>query len=154
VIDDIAVRPVLEQPAGKDAMPFVVARLEHVELDEGAGFLLQLPGRRRLAGAQADDRIADAQRFTGLERERAGEAVALVEQADLRDALGHGRAEQAEVAAHRLLVLRALFGRVAGILRALRPSASGQSRRETERDQPPARRAGPETNHASGVQAS
>jgi len=155
VLDDIAVRPFLEQPAGKDAVPFVVAALKHVELDEGAGFAVHFPGRRGLAGAQSHHGIADAQRFAGLQRQRAGDAVALVEQADLRDPLRHGRAGKAIVDPHRRLVAAALFlGGVAAVGRAFRAGARDKASGETERDQPPARRGGPENRHVSGVQAS
>jgi hypothetical protein len=64
-------------------------RIAHVELDEGAGQLLYLPGRAGLAGAQANHDVADPHRLAGLEREVAGEAVALVEQAQHRDPLRH-----------------------------------------------------------------
>ncbi|KZE10926.1 hypothetical protein AVT10_06130 [Sphingomonas hankookensis] len=63
--------------------------------------MLLLPGRGAFACAQADDHVADARRLSGLQREVAGFAVALVEQADHRDALGHrrGTGEQAAVEA-------------------------------------------------------
>jgi hypothetical protein len=155
VLDDIAVRPFLEQPAGEGAVPFVVAAFQHIELDEGAGFAVHFPGRRCLAGAQPHDRTADAQRLAGLERQRAGDAVALVEQADLRDALGHRCARQAVLDADRRLVARALFLRgIAGILRGFRASAGSEQGSETERDQPPARLGGPGLAHVSGFQAS
>jgi len=95
VLDDIAVGPFAEQPAGKIAAPLAVGTAAHVQLHEGAGFLHILPGGRGLACLQADDGVADAQRLAGLHRQVAGQAVALVEQADHGGALGHRRAGQA-----------------------------------------------------------
>ncbi len=94
MLDDIAVGPFLEQPAGEVAPPFIVGGAAHVELNEGAGFLHIFPGGGRLAGLEADDRIAYAQRVAGLHREVGGDAVTLVEQADHRNAFGHGRTGQ------------------------------------------------------------
>jgi hypothetical protein len=50
VLDDIAFRPFLEQPAGKSTMPLIVAAFPDVELDEGACFQVFFPRRRRLTG--------------------------------------------------------------------------------------------------------
>jgi hypothetical protein len=94
VLDDVAFRPVLEQPAGKDPAPFVVGRAAHVELHESAGFRDIFPRSRLFTGLKAHDGVADAQRFTGLHRQVAGQAVALVEKADDRDAFLHRRAGQ------------------------------------------------------------
>jgi hypothetical protein len=58
-------------------------------LEEGAGELLILPGRGRLAGAQANDRILHADRHSGLHPQIADDAVALVEKADDRDPVLH-----------------------------------------------------------------
>jgi hypothetical protein len=62
-----------------------------VQLDEGAGQLLDLPGRGRLAGAKANDDVAHAQGLAGLQRQVALDAVALVQKADDGDALVHRR---------------------------------------------------------------
>jgi len=72
-----------------------------VELDEGAGQLLDLPRRGRLAGAQPHDRVADPKRLARLHRQVALDAVALVEEADHRDALRH-RSRSRRLAGHRL----------------------------------------------------
>jgi hypothetical protein len=64
----------------------------HVELDEGAGQLILLPGRGLFAGAQAHDRIADTHRLPRLQRQVAADAVALVEQPNDGDPFGHRRA--------------------------------------------------------------
>lgn len=76
-------------------------RIGDIELDEGAGQLLDFPRRRRLAGAQADDDVARADCLTRLQREILLDAVALVEQADHGDALGH-RSRAGRLAGHRL----------------------------------------------------
>jgi hypothetical protein len=88
MLDDVQRRSLLVQPAGKDALPPAL-RIADVELDEGAGQGLHLPGRGRLAGSKPDDRIADPNRLAGLEGDRAGDAVALVQKSDHRDPLGH-----------------------------------------------------------------
>ena len=79
-------------------MPFLVARFEDVELHERAGFGRVFPRRGFLAGAQADDGVAGAQRFARLHGEVTGDAVALVEQADDGDALRHGGAGEGGLA--------------------------------------------------------
>ena len=91
MLDDVALGPFLEDPARKDAIPFVVALILHRQLHEGAGFGRILPRRGLLAGAQAHDRAADAHRFAGLHLEVADQPVALVEEAEHRDALAHRR---------------------------------------------------------------
>jgi hypothetical protein len=68
-----------------------VVGLLDIELDERPGQRRRLPRRGRLARAQADDDIADAQRLARLHRQVADDAIALVEQSDHRDALGHRR---------------------------------------------------------------
>ncbi|KQM38002.1 hypothetical protein ASE59_11945 [Sphingomonas sp. Leaf10] len=61
--------------------------------------MLLLPRRGAFAGAQADDHVANPSRLSGFQRQVAGFAVALVEQADHRDPIGHRRrtGEQAAV---------------------------------------------------------
>ncbi len=66
MLDDIALGPFLEQPAGKYAVPLVVAIFEHEELHERAGFLRHFPLRGALAGAQADNGAADAHALSRL----------------------------------------------------------------------------------------
>jgi len=51
VLDHIAIGPFAEDPARKDAVPFVVALILHRQLDEGAGFGRILPRRGLFAGA-------------------------------------------------------------------------------------------------------
>jgi hypothetical protein len=88
VLDDVQRRSLLVQPAREDPLPAPLRVLD-VELDEGSGQLLDLPGRRRFAGSKPDDRVADAHRLTRLQGQRARDAVALVEEAEHRDPLGH-----------------------------------------------------------------
>ncbi|MBB5705647.1 hypothetical protein FHR21_000980 [Sphingopyxis panaciterrulae] len=89
MFDDIALGPFLEDPARKNTIPFVVALILHRQLHEGAGLGRVLPRRGLLAGAQPHDRTADARRFAGLHLQLAHQPVALVKQAQHRDALGH-----------------------------------------------------------------
>jgi len=157
VLDDIAVGPFAEQPAGKIAAPLAVGTAAHVQLHEGAGFLHIFPGSRGLACLQADNGVADAQRLAGLHRQVAGQAVALVEQAYDGGALGHRRTGQAGLVRvadrlaldlHRAALIRlwrivATAGRQQ---RAPQKRRAKQDRRESPRRTP---------NHAaSGLQAS
>jgi len=89
VLDDVAVGPLAENPSRKDAIPFVVALILYGQLDKRARFGRVFPWRGRLARAQPDDRVADPRHIAGLHLEVADEPVALVEQADHRDTLGH-----------------------------------------------------------------
>jgi hypothetical protein len=66
-------------------------RIAHVHLDEGAGELLDLPRRGRLAGAEADDHVAGPHRLARPKREVPRYSVALVEEADHSDPLRHRR---------------------------------------------------------------
>jgi hypothetical protein len=90
MLDHVQRRALLEHPAREDALELIL-RIAHVELQEGTGQLLLFPRRCGLAGAQADDRIADAERLARLHRQVARDAVALVEQADDCDAFRHRR---------------------------------------------------------------
>jgi hypothetical protein len=88
MLDGVEGRRFLEQPARKGALEAPL-RVADVELDEGSGQRLDLPGRAGFAGSEADDDIAGADRLSGLERQLARDAVALVEQADHRRAFRH-----------------------------------------------------------------
>jgi hypothetical protein len=90
MLDDVERRAFLIDPAREHPVPVLVGALD-VDLDEGAGQFLQLPRRRRLAGAQANDDVLDPDRLAGLQGDVADDAVALVEQAEDRDPLGHRR---------------------------------------------------------------
>jgi len=88
VLDDVERRRFLVQPAREDPQPAVVAPLDF-ELEEGAGQFLIFPRRRGLAGKQPHGRVLDPHRLARLQRQVADDPVALVEEADDRDALGH-----------------------------------------------------------------
>lgn len=66
-------------------------RPESVDLDEGPGQLLALPGSAGLAGTKANRDVLDAHCLARAEGQVANNAVALVEQAKHRDSLGHRR---------------------------------------------------------------
>jgi hypothetical protein len=118
VLDDIERGRFLVKPAGKDPLELAL-RASDIELDEGAGELLLLPGRGRLAGTQPNDRIADTERLAGLHRQIRLDAIALVQEPDDRDALPHRRGTRGrrdlrlrDVNGHRLrLGLARLIGR-------------------------------------------
>ena len=66
-------------------------RVAHVELHERAGQLLHFPGRGGFAGPEADDHAAGLDRLARLHLELAGDAVALVKQAQHRHPFAHRR---------------------------------------------------------------
>jgi hypothetical protein len=90
MLDDVERRAFLVDPAGEHPVPILVGALD-VDLDEGAGQLLQLPRRRRLASAQANDDVFHPDCLAGLQGDVADDAVALVEQPEDRHPLGHRR---------------------------------------------------------------
>ncbi|CCW16080.1 hypothetical protein EBBID32_4110 [Sphingobium indicum BiD32] len=94
MLHDVAVGPFAEQPAGKIAPPFAIGAAADVQLHEGTGFLHIFPRRAGFAGLKPHDRVAHAQRLARLHRQIAGQAVALVEQADHSHTLRHRRAGQ------------------------------------------------------------
>ena len=106
-------------------MPALVRPL-HVELYEGASQLLVFPRRGRLASAQANDRVVHADRLTRLQRQVADYAVALVEETEHRDALGHGGDAR--------LLARARVGagqaRAIGLLRLIAAAAACQEQQQ------------------------
>jgi hypothetical protein len=141
------------EPAREDPLELTL-RVAHVELDKGAGQLLHLPGRRRLAGAEPDDHIVRCtDRLSGLQRQVARDAVALVEQADHGDALRHRRRSRRE-RGHGLRHvdgLRLRFGLGILLLRH-RPGPVAPAGGDGEEQQ----RGGgaPDAHASSGVQAS
>jgi len=135
VLDDVEARRFLVEPARKDALELALG-IAHVELDEGAGQPLHLPRRRRLAGTQAHDHVADPHRLPRLQPELARQAVTLVEQTEHGDALRHrrrawrhrgdglGNVDRLD----RLVVGRGIvFGRAGGIARAKREQGRDQA---------------------------
>ncbi len=144
MLDDVERRTFLVQPARKDPPPATVGLLD-VKLDERAGQPLILPRRGGFAGAQPHDRIAHADRLTRLQGDVANDAVALVEQPEHGDPLGHrrhadGGVDRARhIDRHRIAVIARLIGRRL-------PVAAGKRDQRRDRDERPA--------HAySGVQA-
>ena len=119
----------------------MIVRPAHVELDEGAGQLLRLPGRRRLAVAQPHDHVADTDGLAGPEGEIALDAVALVEQAEHRDPFGHRRRAGRELR-HRLRHIDRLvldLGVALPVAVVCAPRRAGSERehqRETRADHP------------------
>jgi hypothetical protein len=81
VLDDVQGRGFLVEPAG-EATAEIAVGVAYEDLDEGAGQLLRLPRRGRLAGTQPHDHVLDPQRLARLHDEVARQAVALIEQAD------------------------------------------------------------------------
>jgi hypothetical protein len=154
VLDDVERRAFLVHPARKDP-PELPLGIGNVDLDEGAGQLLILPRRRRLAGAQPDDDVADPHRLAGPHGKVARDAVPLVEELHHRDALGHGRRAGRDFG-HRLrdvddlgFGLGVLFLSLLALGRAGRPAGGengGQGRRGCDRR--------PAHHAQSGVQAS
>ncbi|AIT06536.1 hypothetical protein MC45_09325 [Sphingomonas taxi] len=135
-----------------------------VELHERTGELILLPGCGMFAGPQPDDRIADADRLPGPQRQVATDAVALVEQADHGHPLCHRRAtgRQSDVGGRdgldalalvRLARREILYGDGAvGFVRPL-PRAIAEHRGQPQHHQQDAG-GEPASHHPSGVQAS
>jgi hypothetical protein len=143
VLDNVQRRRFLVQPAREDAAIAVlrVARLLDVELDEGAGQLLRLPRCRRLAGAQAHDRVADAHRLAGPQRQVLEEAVALVEEAQDRDPLPHRRRPR-HLGGDRLRDVDRARSAIAvrgALPAALAAAGKDEKGREAEQQRPPPR---------------
>jgi hypothetical protein len=90
VLDDVERRRFLVDPAGENAVELAL-RVAHVELHERAGQLLHFPGRGGFAGPEADDHAAGLDRLARLHLELAGDAVALVKQAQHRHPFAHRR---------------------------------------------------------------
>ncbi len=150
MLDHVERRRLLVEPAGEDPLEPALG-VAHVDLDEGAGQLLHLPGGGGLAGAQADDHVADPDRLARLQREIARQAVALVEQAQHRRPLRHrrGSGRDARDRLRDVDGLRLGFGHgvaTGGLVAA----AAGQSGQPGERG---SGSAGGEVHSASGVQA-
>jgi hypothetical protein len=105
-------------------------RIAHVELDEGAGQLLHLPGRAGFAGAEANDDVAHPNRLPGLQLDVPRDAVALVEEPQHRDALRH-RGGAGRDRGHRLRnVDRLRLGLVGAVPLIAFPAASAGGKAE------------------------
>jgi hypothetical protein len=136
MLDHVAVGPLPENPARKDAAPFVVALVLHRQLDESPRFGRVFPRRGHFARAHPHDRAADAHRRAGLHLEFANQPVALVEQADDGDALGHRRRafDAADFLRHPFGFGGGRYGRAAARLRR-RPVACRQRGRRDKRQE-------------------
>ncbi len=134
MLDDVERRRFLEQPAREDP-PELPVGAAHVQLDECAGILLDLPGGGRLAGAQPHHDIADPHRLARPQRQIPLQAIALVEQPEHGDALRHWRRARREPG-DRLgnvdrLVLDLGLALPVGVVRAAgRAAGDGKHRRQ------------------------
>jgi hypothetical protein len=125
VLDDVERRRFFVDPPREDPVPALVRPL-HVKLYEGAGQLLVFPRRGRLASAQAHDRVVHPNRLARLQSQIPDYAVALVEETEHRDALGHGGDAR--------LLARARVGagqaRAVGLLRLIAAAAACQEQQQ------------------------
>jgi hypothetical protein len=98
----------------------------HVQLHERTGQSLVFPRRGLLARAEANDRVVHPNRLARLQRQVADYAVALVEETEHRDALGHGGDAR--------LLARARVGagqaRAIGLLRLIAAAAACQKQQQ------------------------
>lgn len=103
MLNDIAFGPFLEQPAGKDAIPFIIALFLHRQLHKGSGFGRQFPRRRPFAGAQAHNGAANARAVARAHFQIADQAIAFVEQRNHRHPFRHrgGPFDPAALFGHR-----------------------------------------------------
>jgi hypothetical protein len=130
MFDDVERRALLVQPAREHAFPAPPGLLD-VKLHEGAGETLILPRRGRVAGPQANHGVAETDRLAGPEGDVADDPVALVEQSEHGDALGHR-----SHAGDRLDRLRRVdghrIGAIGGLARIARAAAA---RKRGQQDQ-------------------
>jgi len=89
VFDHIEAGAFEEHPAREHAGVLRRAAFADFDLHESAGLLRQFPRRGALAGGHPDDDRADLARLAGLQLDFFGDIVALVEQAEHRDAFVH-----------------------------------------------------------------
>jgi hypothetical protein len=91
MFDDVQGRRFLEQPARKNLAPVRARRTLNHDLHKCTGQLVSFPVGGRLARFQLDDQVADPNALTGLQFQVARQAIALVKDAQRRDALRHRR---------------------------------------------------------------
>jgi len=151
VLDDVERRRFLVEPAGEDPLEPPL-RIAHVELDEGAGEFLHLPRRAGLAGAEANDDVADPDRLARFELDVARDAIALVEEPEHRDPLRH-RSRPRRHRGHGLGdVDRLRLGLVGEILLILAPARPAGGKAEDKGDRGGS--SGSRFHPSPGVQAS
>jgi hypothetical protein len=114
-----------------------------VDLDERSGQLLLLPWRRRFARAQPYDHLFPPRRLSRTQRYVLDDAVALVEDAEDRDALRHRRHSALACAGHGRI------GRRRGHRVLLRRAFPARSQRERSQ-----KRCGDGPHAYSGIQGS
>jgi hypothetical protein len=88
MLNQVERRRFLIKPARKDTVPAPVGLL-HIDLYKSAGQFLLFPWGSRLTGAKAHDHVLPSNRLAGMKRDVLNDAVALVENAENRCALGH-----------------------------------------------------------------
>ena len=138
----------------------LILGIAHIELDEGPGQLLGLPGRGRFAGAQPDDGVADPDCLAGPHGQIARQAVALVEEAEHRDPLRHRSGPRGLGGDCLRHIDRARFGRIlAGLLAPLAARLRSAGRQSKQRRSEQAwgsqtGRLGQAAHSSPGVQAS
>lgn len=138
MLDHVERRTFPVDPAGKHPVPLAVGPLD-VELQEGARQLFLLPRRAGFAGAQADHGVLDPDCLAGLEGQVANDAVALVEKADDRHSLRHGRdAGQVGGAFHRIGGDGIGLNRLAPLVRAALAAGAGEKQADGDRRKDPA----------------
>jgi hypothetical protein len=92
VLDHVEAGRFEELPAREHLAPFAVgAGIADQNLHEGTRLAREFPWRGALARLEADDDVPHPARFSGFHLEVLRQVVALVEQADDGDPLGHRR---------------------------------------------------------------
>jgi hypothetical protein len=133
VLHDIQRRRFLVHPAREDPPPFLVGAL-YVQLQEGAGQLLLFPRGGRLASAQVNDRVPRADGLPRLQPEIVDDAIALIEEADDRDAVLHRRQPCLVAFEHLAGVRRLQLLLVAALLLPARHERQSQRDRNDRRE--------------------
>lgn len=158
MLDDIAFGPFLEQPAGKDAYPLIVALVLDGQLHKGPGFGRIFPWRGGLASPQPNNGAADPRRIAGRHFQIADQPIAFVEQRNDRDTVGHRRRafDPADFSPDigRFDDLGRGFARIVAIAGGRAIASGDEQHRRAEREQPQRNRADSAPHSAPGRQAS
>lgn len=91
MLNHIAFGTFAEHPTRKDPIPFAIALIFHDQLHKGTGFRRIFPWRGGFTRTQPHYGISDTLFGTGLHGQLCHQAIALVQQAQLGDALVHRR---------------------------------------------------------------